>query len=233
MNAFARFAIRCTHFLKHILFHWNAGGRNDGRRQNTHHMAVEQIPPVPGAPTFLDGSEVALEVLQAMTYRKALRTATIVSYNMQDYDFWGHGTLSHLLLKQLSHGAAIRLMTTPPPGKPTQNTFRNKYKLLSELVKNGVTVYLNEKLHAKAYLFLDQTNSATAIIGSANLTGPGFGMVLAPQDSLVEMAILSADAAVHTQAEHFVDSKIVNDSRTEEFSTWFSRHSVAIGQAGL
>lgn len=183
--------------------------------------------------SVLDGGEIALEVLQAISYRVALREATIVSYNMHDYDFWGHGKLSHLLLRQLSLGASIRLMTTPPPGKPTQAAFKNKYALLAELVKNGVAVYVNEKLHAKAYLFLDNRDMTTAIVGSANLTGPGFGLLHAPADSLVEMAVFSADRAIFKTANDFVDSKIISDGRTEEFSTWFSRHSVEIGKAGL
>jgi hypothetical protein len=190
-------------------------------------------PASPASLTILDGGEVALEVLQAMSYRKVLKTATIISFNMQDYDFWGHGNLSHLLLKQLSLGAAVRLMTTPPPGKPTGKQFKLKYKLLSELQKNGVEVFLNEKLHAKAYLFLGTDGASTAIIGSANLTGPGFGMHLASHDNLVEMAVICADPTVYTTANTFVDNKIVADRRTEDFSTWFSKNSVEIGKAGL
>lgn len=183
--------------------------------------------------SVIDGGEVALEVLQAIGYRKVLKVATIVSYNMHDYDFWGHGTLSHLLLRQLSYGAAIRLMTTPPPGKPTAAGFKGKYTLLSGLVRNGLTVLLNEKLHAKAYLFLDTDDLATTIVGSANLTGPGFGMTLTPHASLVEMAMITGDSTLYARANEFVDEKIVADKRTEDFGTWFSRNSVDIGKAGL
>jgi hypothetical protein len=183
--------------------------------------------------SFLDGGGVALEVLQAISYRNVLKTATIVSYNMQDYDFWGQGALSHLLLRQLALGASIQLMTTPPPGKPTGAAFKAKYKLLSELQKNGIRIFLNEKLHAKAYLFLDTTDAATAIVGSANLTGPGFGMHLTPDDNLVEMSILCGDPNMFKNAMHFVENKILNDRRTEEFATWFSKNSVEIGKAGL
>jgi PLD-like domain len=182
---------------------------------------------------FLDGGDVALEVLQAIGYRTVLKTATIVSFNMQDYDFWGHGVLSHLLLRQLALGASVRLMTTPPPGKATSAGFKSKYTLLSELQKNGVAVFLNDKLHAKAYLFLDTNGATTAIVGSANLTGPGFGMHLAPHDNLVEMASISEDGAVLQHANDFVDTKILNDARTEDFATWFARNSVEIGKAGL
>jgi hypothetical protein len=192
-------------------------------------IAVPAIPSI----SFLDGGGVALEVLQAISYRNVLKTATIVSYNMQDYDFWGHGALSHLLLRQLALGASIRLMTTPPPGKPTSAGFKNKYKLLSELQKKGIEVFLNEKLHAKAYLFVDTNDTVTAIVGSANLTGPGFGMHLTPDDNLVEMAMLFDGVAAFKDATDFVENKIVNDKRTEEFATWFSKNSVEIGKAGI
>jgi hypothetical protein len=182
---------------------------------------------------FLDGGEIALEVLQAIGYRTTLKSATIVSFNMQDYDFWGHGNLSHLLMRQLALGASIRLITTPPPGTPTRSGFRSKYALLSTLNRNGVQIFLNEKLHAKAYLFRDSTNTTTTIVGSANLTGPGFGMALSPTDSLVELAMVTGDSSTLQYALNFVQSKILADGRTEQFSTWFSRNSVDIGKAGL
>jgi hypothetical protein len=195
-------------------------------------------PPGPGNASagpiqFLDGSEIALEVLQAIGYRKVLKSATIISYNMQDYDFWGHGYLSHLLLRQLTLGASIQLFTTPPPGKPTNATFRSKYNLLATLDKSGVQILLNEKLHAKAYLFLDSTDQTTTIVGSANLTGPGFGMKLTPHDSLVELAMMSSHPPFLQDALTFVQTKIIGDTRTEDFATWFSRNSVEIGKAGL
>ena len=188
---------------------------------------------VPPCLTILDGGEVALEVLQAISYRTTLKTATIVSFNMQDYEFWGHGNLSHLLLRQLALGASVRLFTTPPPGKPTGAAFKAKYLLLSALQKNGVQVFLNEKLHAKAYLFLDSANTTTSIVGSANLTGPGFGMHLTPHESLVEMAVVCEDGVIYGDANKFVDDKIVGDKRTVDFATWFSLNSVEIGKAGL
>jgi hypothetical protein len=205
-----------------------------GNKQAHSHPSVSS-PSTAATPvvSFLDGGGVALEVLQAISYRNVLKTATIVSFNMQDYDFWGQGALSHLLLRQLAFGASIRLMTTPPPGKPTNAGFKAKYKLLFELQKNGVQIFLNEKLHAKAYLFLDVNDTATAIVGSANLTGPGFGMHLAPHDNLVEMAMLCGNRQMFKDATDFVEAKIVNDRRTEEFPTWFSKNSIEIGKAGL
>jgi hypothetical protein len=152
---------------------------------------------------------------------------------MQDYDFWGHGTLSYLLLRQLSFGASIRVMTTPPPGRPTTAGFKDKYTLLSALERKGIQVFLNDKLHAKAYLFLDANDGVTAIIGSANLTGPGFGRRLTPNDNLVEMAMALGRVDHFKDATAFIDDKIANDKRTEDFATWFSRNSLEIGKAGL
>jgi phosphatidylserine/phosphatidylglycerophosphate/cardiolipin synthase-like enzyme len=183
--------------------------------------------------TFLHGPDVALEVLQAIGYRTVLRTATIVSFTMQDYDFRGHGLLSALLLRQLSLGASIKLITTPPPGSPTNAAFQAKYKLLNELQKKGVEVFLNQNLHAKAYLFLDSSNVATTIVGSANLTVRAFGSHIAPQDDLVEMSVLSGDPTVLQNANEFVEKRIYNDRRTEEFAVWYTRNQVEITKAGL
>ena len=183
--------------------------------------------------SFVDGGEIALEVLQAIGYRTTLKSATIVSYNMQDYDFWGHGRLSTLLLRQLTLGASVRLITTPPPGAPTTRGFRSKYELLSNLDKNGIQIFLNEKLHAKAYLFLDSTDTTTTVVGSANLTGRGFGLTVDPEDNFVECAMITGDLTAGQKALRFVQSKIIADSRTEEYATWFSRNSVEIGKAGL
>jgi len=199
------------------------------RPQATTQPPVKTEPPV----SMLHGGEVALEILQAIGYRTVLKEATIVSYNMQDYEFWGQGTLSHLLLRQLAFGASIRLMTTPPPGRPTRTAFKDKYSLLRQLVNNGIAVYVNEKLHAKAYLFVYDQQSTSTIVGSPNLTGPGFGVRTALADSLVEMAAFSEDKAIYDIATEFVDKNILNDSRTEEFATWFARNSAEIAKAGL
>jgi hypothetical protein len=181
----------------------------------------------------LDGGEVALEVLQAIGYRAVLKNATIVSYTMHDYDFWGQASLSHLLLRQLALGASVRLMTTPPPGKTTSAGFKAKYTLVKTLQQNGVEVFFNDKLHAKAYLFVDTNGVCTAIVGSSNLTGPGFGMRLAPQDNLVEMNFHCTDGIILKDAIDFVENRIVNDNRTEDYATWLARNIVEIGKAGI
>ena len=45
------------------------------------------------------GDDVAKEVLQWIGAFRLLTKATIISYNMQDYDFWGNGLLSNLLIR--------------------------------------------------------------------------------------------------------------------------------------
>ena len=76
---------------------------------------------------------------------------------MQDYDFWGNGLLSNLLLRQLAYGAQITVMTTPPPGNKweEESLLERKLRLLEELDSKGADVYVHPHLHAKAYLFQD------------------------------------------------------------------------------
>ena len=120
------------------------------------------------------GDDVAKEVLQWIGTFRLLSSATIISYNMQDYDFWGNGFLSHLLIRQLAYGAQITVMTTPPPGKNGKNlAFRSKLQLLEDLDQKGAEVYLHPDLHAKAYLFQDSQESEMVIVGSPNLTSRG------------------------------------------------------------
>jgi hypothetical protein len=58
-------------------------------------------------------------------------------------------------------------------------------------------------------------------------------MHLTPDDNLVEMSILCGDPNIFKNAMDFVERKILNDRRTEEFATWFSKNSIEIGKAGL
>ena len=51
------------------------------------------------------GDDVAKEVLQWIGAFRALKEALVISFNMQDYDFWGHGRLSDLLRRQIGIGA--------------------------------------------------------------------------------------------------------------------------------
>lgn len=182
---------------------------------------------------ILDGGEVAQEILQAIGYAKILQAATIVSFNLQDYSFSGHGLLSRLILRQRANGAAIKFVTTPPPGKPTQNAFQDKYRLLRALVNAGVEVFLNQRLHAKAYLFLDSAGVTTAIIGSPNLTFGAFGPTASPHDRWIEMAVHTSGTTLFSKAHDFIDNKIVLHRETEDFQIWFNRNAAAIAKVGL
>ena len=180
------------------------------------------------------GHEVAMEVLRCIGASQLLEEALIISYNMQDYDFWRHGRLSTLLRRQLANGARVSLMTTPPPGKGTNKAFKDKLSLLEELDRNGVIVYLNEMLHAKAYLFLDGREVKTTIVGSANLTERGFGLRKAPADSWLELALTTRDPEVHYLVSGVIQKKIIGDSRTLDFATWVAvnRKKIALAKGG-
>ena len=156
------------------------------------------------------GDDVAKEVLQWIGAFRQLTRATIISYNMQDYDFWGNGRLSSLLLRQLAYGAEIVVFTTPPPGATGNRTaFKQKLSLLEDLQKNGADVYLHERLHAKAYLFLDSDDSRMLIVGSANLTSRGFGRRGATSDDLLELALLTGESQIYSSTLQVIEAELL------------------------
>ena len=177
------------------------------------------------------GHEVALEVLQCVGAFRLLKEAYIISYNMQDYDFWGQGRLSTLLRRQLANGARIILMTTPPPGKGDNQSFKDKFALLEELDRNGVSVFLHERLHAKAYLFFDDREVKTTIVGSANLTEGGFGLREAPEKSYLELALITSDPEVHQQTIEVIQNKLIGNRMTMQFATWIAKNREKIATA--
>ncbi len=178
------------------------------------------------------GDEVAKEVLQWIGAFRQLTKATIISYNMQDYDFWGNGRLSNLLLRQLAFGAEIVVMTTPPPGATgTGTAFRDKLSLLEDLQKNGADVYLHERLHAKAYLFSDSNDSRMLIVGSANLTSSGFGRRGANSSDLLELALLTGDSQIYTSTLQVIEAKLFGDSDTLDFAAWLVQNRSKVAQA--
>lgn len=177
------------------------------------------------------GDDVAKEVLQWIGAFRRLNKATIVSYNMQDYDFWGNGRLSNLLLRQLAMGARVVVMTTPPPGHTGERlAFRQKLSLLEELDRNGAEVYLHTRLHAKAYLFQDD-NSEMLIVGSANLTSAGFGTRSSTHDHLLELALLIGDPLVYSSTLRVIDADLIGNRDTVDFGTWVARNRSIIARA--
>jgi len=168
----------------------------------------------------ITGPGIALEVLQCLGYRYALKQAFIITYTLHDYEFTGHGLLSTLLRHQVTLGANITILTTPPPGKGTRAGFRRKFDLLTALERNGITVFVNDNLHAKAYVFLDERNVETTIIGSANLTSGGFGVPTSPAKNWLEIALVTSDAGVYDATVRIITDSFLNDARTLDFASW-------------
>lgn len=178
------------------------------------------------------GDAVAQEVLQWIGAFRQLSKATIISFNMQDYDFWGNGRLSIHLLRQLSFGAQVTVMTTPPPGKTGRGaTFKRKLTLLEELDRNGADIYLHTKLHAKAYLFQDSNQSEMLIVGSANLTASGFGTKGSGHNDLLELALLTGDHVVYESTEALIETSLIGDPHTLDFATWVANNALKIAEA--
>ena len=179
------------------------------------------------------GDDVAMEVLQWIGSFRALSEAFVISYNMQDYDFWGHGRLSDLLRRQIGNGAKITLLTTPPPGKGTNQAFKDKLSLLENLNQNGVEIHLNEQLHAKAYIFLDDRELLMTIVGSPNLTSRGFG-VRGTSDNWLELALLTSDPDVYQATVDLVTKKLLGHSETVDFATWVisNQNKIALAKGG-
>lgn len=178
------------------------------------------------------GDEVAKEVLQWIGSFRLLNKATIISYNMQDYDFWGNGVLSDHLIKQLANGAQITVMTTPPPGKSGKKTaFKRKLQLLEELDHKGATVYVHPDLHAKAYLFQDNQKAEMVIVGSPNLTRRGFGTKEPNEPDLLELALLTGDPLVYSSTTKVIKSKLIGNAGTLKFATWVANNLSAISNA--
>jgi phosphatidylserine/phosphatidylglycerophosphate/cardiolipin synthase-like enzyme len=182
----------------------------------------EASPPLPPAPFVepLMGSEVAKEIVQCIGAFRLLRSALIVIYTMQDYEFVGHGLVSDLLRRQLALGARITVLTTPPPFSPKKNPYKDKLALLEKLERDGVVVLLNERIHAKVYMFVDSNDQHTVIVGSANLSHGGFGAKSGK--TLLEMSLLSNHPDAFRNTQSLVDSAIVADKDTMDFATWRS-----------
>jgi hypothetical protein len=182
----------------------------------------ETTQPTPPLVEPLMGSDVANEILQCIGAFRLLRSALIVTYTMQDYDFAGHGLVSDLLRRQLALGAQITVLTTPPPFDPKKNPYRDKLALLEKLEKDGVRVLLNERIHAKVYLFVDSDDRYTAIVGSTNLSYGGLGAKPTSGRTLLELSLLSVCPEIFQSTDSLVKTKILGDRDTMDFATWRS-----------
>ena len=151
---------------------------------------------------------------------------------MQDYEFWGNGHLSQHLLRQLSLGARVIVMTTPPPGKTGGGEkFKEKLSLLEELDRSGAEVFLNTRIHAKAYLFQDDKESELLIVGSPNLTSSGFGTRGSNSQDLLELALLTEDPLVFSTASQLIQDDFIGHPETLKFATWVTINRSIIAHA--
>ena len=178
------------------------------------------------------GDDVAKEVLQWIGAFRLLSKATIISFNMQDYDFWGNGLLSDLLIRQLAYGAHITVMTTPPPGNNGKTkAFKRKLQLLEELDKKGADVFVHPHLHAKAYLFQDDQKAEMVIVGSPNLTSRGFGTKASNTPDLLELALLTEDPLVYSSTAKVIVTDLIGNPGTLNFATWVVNNRSTISDA--
>ena len=178
------------------------------------------------------GDTVAKEVYSWIGAFRQLVYATIVSYRMQDYPFWDNGRLSDLLLRQLSLGAQLVVMTTPPSGKTGVGPeFKRKFTLLETLANRGADIYLHTQLHAKAYLFTDSNNSKMLIVGSPNLTEAGFGGTDSTNKTLLELALLTADPGIYSSTLRTIQTGLIANAQTVPFPTWASLNRDKIARA--
>jgi phosphatidylserine/phosphatidylglycerophosphate/cardiolipin synthase-like enzyme len=178
--------------------------------------------PIPQAVAPLIGQETAEEILQCIGAFSLLRSALIVTYAMQDYEFIGHGLVSDLLRRQLALGAEITVATTPPPYSPKKNPYRDKLKLLETLEQDGIKVLINHRIHAKVYMFIDDRERLTAIVGSANLSHGGFGVEGGITKTLLELSLLTGDPDLFGDIRRCVERSIIADKDTVDFATWRS-----------
>ena len=176
------------------------------------------------------GGDVANEVLQWIGAFRSLAKATIVSYGLQDYDFGGQRVLSELLRRQIAYGARVTVMTTPPQGSGRGQDFRRKLGLLEELDKNGADVYVHPDVHAKAYLFEDNASGAVVIVGSPNLTAPGFGTHGTARE-LLELALLSGEQGVYSSTEKLIIDALIGNAGTMDFATWVAQNATSVAAA--
>jgi phosphatidylserine/phosphatidylglycerophosphate/cardiolipin synthase-like enzyme len=181
----------------------------------------------------LTGAQVAQEVIQCIGAFRLLRTAMIISYTLQDYEFTGHGLVSDLLRRQLALGAKITVLTTPPPFNPKKNPYKDKLRLLEKLEADGIRVLLNERVHAKVYLFSDADDRQTAIVGSANLSHGGFG-VKGTDVGWHEVSLVCSDNDLFKKTTSLVENGMMSDRNTMEFSTWrtLNLSNIAIAKSG-
>jgi len=160
---------------------------------------------------ILSGSNIPVTLYGRL--RRSLRTVYIVTPFLEDYEFFGKGPLSKLLLRQIMEGVDITMLTMPPEGtNGTKKAFSRKYRLMNMLSTQGVKVLFNSKLHAKVFLFDESEVTKACILGSANLTR-------AAMDERLEIAVFTHNRDFYQRVLSVV-VKFRDDSSTKDFLKW-------------
>ena len=167
-------------------------------------------------------NDIRLQLLKSLASPQT--KIIIVTPFLQDVDMGGSRGVRTFLGQQIKSRAEIELLTTPPDlTKAKSGEFRRKYNLLRDYSLLGTSVFLNPKLHAKAFCFNNEDVRRITVLGSANLTSKGL------YDNL-ELAFLSARDAVY----HSVMANVrvfMRHQDTTPLDVWVTRNALAIKTA--
>jgi hypothetical protein len=168
----------------------------------------------------IDGPELALSLLKGFQSVR-LTDIWIVTPFLHDFDQWPLKPvpLSNLLVEHCSRGVRVTLVTKPPDVGDDK-----KERLLTVLSTNGVRVKVNDRLHAKIYLFREEREGGTVLwhVGSSNLTFPGLRRWL-------ETSMRGYRVAEYEEA-FGAAYRIAEEADTLDFDFWWSVNRTKKGQ---
>lgn len=173
----------------------------------------------------IDGKKLRESLFSQLQY-PYLERGLILAYRYNDFDLGGRrrpGTstsLVRLLVKALTNGVAITLMTRDPYSDDsdpmTLPSLREWHDGLRHLDQAGATVMLHPALHAKVYLFRSQGDRFFFAVGSSNLTYQGMGGAWAECN-------IRGSHPVDFEEVHRRTLAILNDPKAETLATWETR----------
>jgi len=168
-----------------------------------------------------------------------VRKITILSYRYNDFDFvsgrvgnGGPNALGRLLLNRIRDDVSLTLVTGDPfegEDRLCEKKFQLWWTPLHQLHKDGATVKIHPRLHAKVYLFESQDDRKFYAVGSSNLTQQGMGFQWAECNVVGYHGIDFSDVTKRVAA-------IVNDQLAEPLDDWVRRKRRGMGSlrfAGL
>lgn len=173
----------------------------------------------------IDGNRLRTYLLSQLQY-PYLENGLILSYRYNDFDMVAgrprpnsSTSLVNLLVKALTNGVAITLLTRDPytDAAPLSGApLKAWYQGLRRLDQAGAIVKLHPSLHAKVYLFQSQGSLFFFAAGSSNLTYQGMGAVW------TECNIRGYHPADFAELQRR-SMAILNDTKAETLAQWESR----------